>query len=90
MATEYEWDSRKAAANLGKHGVDSNVAKAVFFDAVALIEIDDSGPAEERWKTIGLAADKVLVVVYTEPDIDVVRIISARKATRKERDDYET
>lgn len=84
MATKYEWDSRKAATNLGKHGVDFNFAKAVFSDRAALTEIDDSDPAEERWITIGIAAGKILVVVYTEPDIDVIRIISARKATKRE------
>ena len=84
MATEYEWDSRKAAANLAKHGVEFNFAKAVFFDRAALTEIDDSDPSEERWKTVGLADGKVLVVVHTEPDIDVIRIVSARKATKRE------
>ena len=88
MAIEFEWDSRKAAANLAKHEVDFNFAKAVFFDFAALTEVDDSDPAEERRKTIGLAAGNVLVVVHTEPVIDVIRIISARKATRREEREY--
>ena len=70
MATRYEWNARRATAKVAKHGVDFNTAKAIFFDHAALTEIDDSDPAEERWKTIGLAAGKILVVVYTEPDVD--------------------
>jgi uncharacterized protein len=53
-----------------------------------LTEIDDSDPGEERWRTIGLAAGKILVVVYTEPDVDVICIISARKATKREERAY--
>lgn len=84
----FEWDARKAAANLAKHGVDFETAKEVFLDTAALIHLDDSGQDEERWRMIGIAAGKVLLVVYSEREGDVVRIISARKASRREERAY--
>ena len=62
-------------------------AKEVFLDEARLDELDDE-PSEERWRTIGHAAGKVLFVVYTEPDTDVVHIISAREATEREKKRY--
>jgi hypothetical protein len=88
MAITYEWDARKASANLAKHGVDFDLAKDVFLDLAALIELDDCHSAEERWRLIGLAGGRVFLVVYTEPDSDVVRIILARKATKREEKAY--
>jgi len=59
----------------------------VFFDEARLDELD-SEPSEERWRTIGHAAGKVPFVVYTERDTDVVHIISAREATKREKKRY--
>jgi uncharacterized DUF497 family protein len=84
----FEWDALKAKANLAKHGVDFEVAKGVFLDPAALVEADDSDPHEERWRIIGLVGGKVLFLVFTEPDDDVIRIISARKARKREERDY--
>jgi len=84
----FGWDPEKAAANLAKHGVGFEIAKEAFLDPAASIEIDDSDPAEERWRLIGLAGGRVLFVVYTEQDADVVRIISARKASKREEKIY--
>lgn len=83
-----EWDARKAASNLAKHGVDFEVAKDVFRDPARLILLDDGDAGEERWRTIGLAGRRVLFVVYTERDNDVIRIISAREATKREEREY--
>ncbi len=84
----FEWDSGKAKANRAKHGVDFEVAKDVFQDPARLIRLDDDREDEERWRTIGLAGGKVLFVVYTERDGDVIRIISARKASKREEQEY--
>jgi uncharacterized DUF497 family protein len=85
---DFEWDARKAAANLAKHGVDFEVAIEVFLDGMALLEPDDSGSDEERWRIIGLAQGRVLFVVFTERGGDVKRIISARKAIKREERAY--
>jgi uncharacterized DUF497 family protein len=85
---DFEWDPAKARANLAKHGVDFDVAKNVFLDPAAIVEPDDSDPAEDRWRTIGLAGGKVLFVVFTERSGNVIRIISARKANKREERNY--
>lgn len=84
----YEWDGRKAAANLRKHGVDFADAVAVLEDEFALTIPDDAGD-EPRYVTIGEdALRRLLVVVHTERG-GRVRVISARKATGPERRQYE-
>ena len=85
---EFEWDERKAASNLAKHGVAFETAKGVFYDPYALLDDDCSDPAEERWRIIGHTQGGVLFVVYTERHADNIRIISARRATRHEQDSY--
>jgi uncharacterized DUF497 family protein len=84
----FEWNPAKAKTNLAKHGVDFEVAKYVFLDRAGLIDIDDSDPEEERWRIIGRAGGKLLFVVFTEPDDDVIRIISAREANNREERRY--
>jgi hypothetical protein len=85
---EYEWDVRKAASNLVRHGVDFADAVAVFEDDMA-ITIDQPGSAENRHLTVGAdVLGRLLVVVYTWRG-DRIRLISARKATRPERRQYE-
>lgn len=90
----FEWDPQKAEANLRKHKVDFETAKSVFGDPMA-ITISDEGHSddEERWVTLGLAggSDPLLVICHTycdQGDEEVTRIISARKATAKERRQY--
>ena len=85
---EVEWDSRKAAANLRKHGVDFADAATVVYDDQA-VTIPEERSDEERFVTIGMdALGRVLVVVYTWRD-ERLRLISARKATPRERRQYE-
>ena len=84
---QFQWDQEKARVNLAKHGVDFETAKNVFRDPSALLEPDDDQD-EERWHIIGLADSKVLFVVFVERDGDVIRIISARKANKREERDY--
>lgn len=88
MVADIEWDQAKAKTNLAKHGVNFEVAKDVFLDRAAILERDDSDPDERRWSIIGLAGGRVLFVVFTERDNDVTRIISARKASKREERDY--
>jgi uncharacterized DUF497 family protein len=84
----YQWDRNKALTNLNKHGVDFADAVSVFSDELA-ITIFDARFEEERFITIGIdLLSRILVVVYTMRD-DEIRLISARKATRNERRQYE-
>lgn len=84
-----QWDEDKATANLRKHRVDFADAATVLEDEAALTLSDDHAE-EERWVTLGMdALGRVLVVAYTWRD-DEVRLISARKATRTERRQYES
>jgi uncharacterized DUF497 family protein len=87
----FEWDSRKAKSNEKKHGVTFEEAQSVFFDEQALL-LEDAQPRheEERFVLLGLSASiRLLVVVHALREGDVIRIISARRATRKETREYE-
>ena len=84
---EFEWDPRKAAANLRKHGIEFADAATVFYDELALTVPDDRAN-EDRFVTMGMdALGRILVVVYTWRG-DCGRLISARPATRSERRQY--
>ena len=85
----FDWDSTKAESNKRKHGVSFEEARTVFYEAGALIFDDsDHSDDEERFLLMGPdIAGRVLVVVHCyRQDDDVVRIISARPATRRERE----
>lgn len=85
---EFEWDPRKAAANLRKHGIDFADAVTVLYDELAITVPDDQAD-EDRFVTMGMdALGRVLVVVYTWRG-DRARLISARQATKRERRQYE-
>lgn len=87
----FEWDSVKAAANFRKHGVSFDEARTVFEDDEALVMADpDHSADEDRWVFLGMSgAARVLVVVHCERAAGtVMRLISARKADREERDLY--
>lgn len=85
----FEWDPAKAKQNVQKHGVAFGDTFAVFEDHDALT-IDDESENELRHVTIGMdALGRVLVVVYTWRG-DIIRIVSARKAKRKEVKQYES
>jgi uncharacterized protein len=85
---EFEWDPEKADSNLLKHVVTFSVAARVFDDIDVLIRIDPRPHGELRWRAIGLVDDLILLVVYTIRGTDSCRIISARRANRRERKDY--
>jgi len=84
-----EHDPVKAAANLKKHGVSFADAEGALFDPMALTVEDLGAVDERRFVTLGLgSAGDLLVAIYTYRD-DEPRLISARRATRKERKSYE-
>ncbi|MBI1787571.1 MAG: BrnT family toxin [Acidobacteria bacterium] len=85
----YEWHAAKAKANLHKHGVSFEDAAAVFLDPLALTFSDPYQSGEEREITIGYTAGHQVVFVSHCQRGNRVRIISARKATRRERSQYE-
>ena len=91
MGLEFEWDRDKAARNVDKHGVSFEEAATVFEDPLSLT-IDDPAHSqqESRLVTVGEPISReVVVVVHTERGSSI-RIISARRATRRERSTYES
>jgi len=84
---DFEWDPAKAAANRRKHGIDLADATGVFEDPYALTRAEAAG-GEERYVTLGRdVLDRVLVVVWS-PRERSLRLISARRATARERRQY--
>ena len=84
---KFEWDPPKAAANLRKHQVSFEEAKSVFYDEFAVQFFDDEHSSEEeRFLMLGMSSgDKLLIVCHCEREQgEVIRIISARKATKRE------
>jgi uncharacterized protein len=87
---EVEWDAAKDAANQEKHGLSFHEVSALFTPGHEYLELYDDAHSgdEERFIAVGSIARGVVVVVWTERDDDVVRIISARFATARERAAY--
>ncbi len=91
---EFDWDESKAADNLRKHGVDFETAMTIFSDPLVLTIADpDHSETEERWVSLGQAHDRRLILTvhtFTEPDNEkaALRIISARRPTRREARQY--
>ncbi len=90
MGYIFEWDQRKAVGNLEKHGIGFDEASTVFGDPLALLMPDpDHSSGEERFLLLGSSGlGRLLVVAFAERGLRT-RIISARRATRKERGRYE-
>ena len=90
----WTWDPAKNRINRRSHGINFEAAIYVFDDPLAATR-EDPYPYEQRWRTIGMVGTQVLMVVHTWPAFDtdtgegIGRIISARKATRHEREAYE-
>lgn len=86
---EFEWHDAKAEANLQAHGVSFDLARTIFKDPLAVERLDDREDyGEERFVIVGMAeGGVVLFVAYTERE-GRMRIISARRATQNEQDDY--
>ena len=89
MHIDVEWDSRKAAGNRRKHGVSFDEAATVLLDPKALALEDRASVGEPRWVVVGMSeCARLLTVVYTLRRVDRIRLISARKATRREMASY--
>jgi hypothetical protein len=85
----FQYDPKKAASNLKKHGVSFADAEGVFYDPLAIHQVDPDSDDEERFVAVGLgSAGTILVVIYTLRG-EEIRIISARHATRHEVKSYE-
>ena len=88
----FEWDERKAAANLKKHGVSFEEASTVFLDLLSITGADpDHSEGAQRWLTFGVSVQhNFLVVSHTDEDEgETIRIISSRPGTKSERKLYE-
>ncbi|NOZ09989.1 MAG: BrnT family toxin [Gammaproteobacteria bacterium] len=89
----FEWDSRKNRENLRKHGIRFELACEVFGDPLILSKLDRIETGEERWHSLGSIRSNVVIIVIHTVQLagaeEVIRIISARKATRLERSIYE-
>ena len=90
VMTSFEWDDRKAKANVRKHRVSFEEAATALLDELSKTALDpDHSLDENRFITLGVSARRrLLVVCYTDRD-EAIRIISARLATRREREIYE-
>ncbi len=90
---KFEWDEHKNLGNQQKHGLDFETSSLVFDDPNALSLEDRFVDDEERWQTIGqVAGVMIALVAHTirlEENTEIIRIISARKATKEERNAYE-
>lgn len=91
MQPEITWDTAKESKNVDKHSIDFDEAATVFLDPLSITYYDaEHSDYEDREITIGLSAkNRSLLVVHTEREGNVIRIISARKLTAKERKSYE-
>jgi hypothetical protein len=92
--TRFEWDPVKARTNQRKHGITFEDAMHVFDDPCALFEQDRTDErGVPRWQALGLAGGVILLlvahIVQEEGQDEVIRLISARRATRKERNRYD-
>ncbi len=86
---KFEWDEGKNQSNLIKHGFDFTDAYRIF-NLPMVVELDErDNYGEDRFVAIGLLNGRVVVIVYTEPDDETIRIISLRKALSYERKYYE-
>jgi len=93
METSFEWDPEKALLNVRKHRVTFETAIRVFLDPYAVIEQDRIVDGEERWQIIGIVDGKMMLMVAHSIEehehLEVIRIISARRANRGEEQRYE-
>ena len=85
----FDWDDSKAETNYRKHGIDFETATEAFGDHFALQKFDpfSADYGEDRFLITGMAGGQLVTVVYTDRD-GIIRLISARRATKREHDDY--
>jgi uncharacterized protein len=86
---KFEWDDRKNDLNLANHELDFANAQQIFRLPLRLFPDDRQDYGEERWIGIGMLEGRTVVIVFTEPDENTIRVISLRKAVSHERRIYE-
>jgi uncharacterized DUF497 family protein len=88
---QFEWNRKKAGRNRVKHGVEFEEAQTVFGDLLAVVFDDEAHSADEHREVIigHSLGNRLLLVSFSQPDGDTIRIISARIASRRERSGYE-
>ena len=93
MKKLYDWDIEKAEANWRKHGVTFDTAALAFADLHALTEFEDFYGTEDRWRTTGMVDGALLLLIvhtgWDDDGLETIRIISARRANKNERKNYE-
>ena len=89
MSLQFEWDPRKAKVNLAKHGVSFEEAMTVFGDFARIFDDEEHSEDEKREIIVGHSIQQHLVLLSFTCVEDTIRLLSARKATRRERKDYE-
>ncbi len=93
MERLFKWDDKKAASNLAKHRINFDEAALIFDDPLVLTEQDRIENSEYRWQSIEMIASFLLVLVahtvHIDEETEIIRIVSARRADRKERKRYE-
>jgi uncharacterized DUF497 family protein len=93
LPIRWEWDDDKNEENWHKHRISFEVARFLFQDPLVTSR-PDTFPTEQRWRTIGQIQNVVIIVIHTKPEPDYIRgeavgrIISARRAERRERNAY--
>lgn len=90
---KFEWDENKNQANREKHGISFETARLVFDDAHCLLVLERIEAGEERWHAIGMILKTAVVITVVHPHRtegcqEIIRIISARRATKQEENDY--
>jgi len=88
----FEWNPKKSESNRHKHGISFEFARRVFFDPLKQVELEGIDHGETRWRTIGEIEHRIFVVSHTireKGETEIIRIITARKADRSERQKYE-
>jgi uncharacterized DUF497 family protein len=94
VAVRFAWNENKNRSNRAKHGISFDTAADVFADPNAIMRADVDIDGEQRWQTIGRLQEGVVVVLVVHTTVGdgdelLIRIISARKATPRERRSYE-
>ncbi len=85
----FEWDQIKKLANVRKHGLSFSDAHRLFASPMLVEEDDREAYGERRWLGIGFLNGRIVVLIWTEPDEETIRIVSMRKAQSHERKRYE-
>jgi uncharacterized DUF497 family protein len=86
---EFEWDDKKNASNMRKHGFDFTDAAEIFSGPMLIIPDEREDYGEDRWLGIGMLQSRQVVILYTQRGEDAIRVISPRKAHAHERKQFE-